>query len=148
METAFIVNSLARGHIEYFPELQERDCGEWSGQTLEQISEGYPSAWAAREADGFNFRPPGGENLADMLERVHVLLEDLYTADFDSVALVTHGVMSKVVLHYYLALDQATTVAVRHPNNLVYRLTFNTQDIETHYFLDGGEPQQGLLKQS
>ncbi|MEM7003459.1 MAG: histidine phosphatase family protein [Pseudomonadota bacterium] len=147
METAFIINSQIHSHIEYFDELQERDCGEWSGFTIEEISQQFPQAWRAREEDPFMFRPPGGENMQDMLERVYTLLEDLYVSSFHTVALVTHGVMSKVILKYFLDLAELQSSRVRHPNNLVYRLTFNAQDIETHHFLDGGEAQQGLLYQ-
>ena len=147
METAFIVNSHTQCPIEYFDELMERDCGEWSGRTIDEISDQYPQAWLEREQDPFYFRPPGGENLQDMLERAHEFLESLYASDFDQVALVTHGVMSKVILNYYLGLNEVQTNKIRHPNNLVYRLTFTAQNIETEHFLDGGTARSWLLYQ-
>ncbi|MEQ8692177.1 MAG: histidine phosphatase family protein [Pseudomonadales bacterium] len=145
METAFILNSMTKCAIEYFDELQERDCGDWSGMTIDEIEDAYPQAWQERESDPYNFRPPNGENLPDMLGRVREFLDELYASDFDSVGLVTHGVMSKVVLSYYLNLGEIETVRLRHPNDLLYRLTFNAQDMETHYFRDGGDAQPGLL---
>ena len=147
METAFLINSAVRSHIEMFDELMERDVGEWSALTIDEIAEQYPQLWAEREENPYRFRPPGGENMQDMLVRVHQLLEDLFVSNFESVALVTHGVMSKVVLKYYLDLGELEAARLRHPNNLVYRLTFNAEDIETHYFLDGQAPIAGLLHQ-
>ena len=146
-ETAFIINSHTKCAIEYFDELMERDCGDWSGMTIDEIAEQYPKAWAERDDDPYFFKPPGGENLRDMLERCHEFLESLYASEFEHVALVTHGVMSKVILQYYLGLNEVQTTKIRHPNNLVYRLTFTAQDIETEHFLDGGMPRPGLLYQ-
>ena len=145
-ETAFLLNSVVHSHIEYFEELMERDCGEWSGMTVEEIAGTFADQWRAREDDPYWFTPPQGECMNDMLLRVHQLLEDLYVSDFDSVALVTHGVMSKVILKYYLDLGELECARLRHPNDLVYRLTFNAKDIETHYFVDGGAAQPGLLR--
>lgn len=80
-----------------------------------------------------------------MLVRVHGVLDALYASDFDSVALVTHGVMSKVILKFYVDLSEVETGRLRHPNDLVYRLTFGAQEIETEYFIAGGPGQKGLL---
>ncbi|MFT7652618.1 MAG: broad specificity phosphatase PhoE [Limisphaerales bacterium] len=145
METAFIMNSLTQCNIEYFDELQERDSGVWSGMTVSEIAAQFPQAWATREDDPYNFRPPNGENLQDMLVRVHEILDALYASDFESVALVTHGVMSKVILKFYLDLNEVETGRLRHPNDLVYRLTFGAQEIETEHYIAGGPGQKGLL---
>lgn len=146
-ETAFIINSIVQSHIEYFEELMERDCGDWSAMTVDEITSTFPDEWRSREDDPYWFSPPGGECMNDMLLRVHQLLEDLYVSDFESVALVTHGVMSKVILKYYLELGELEAARLRHPNNLVYRLTFTPKEIETHYYIDGGQAQAGLLRE-
>ena len=144
-ETAYIVNSHTQVRMEFFEELMERDCGLWSGMAVTDVEARFPQAWAERELDAFNFRPPEGENLSDMLHRARGFLEELYVSKHESVGLVTHGVMSKVILNFFLSLSEAETVKVRHPNELVYRLTFNTNHVETHYFLEGGEANTGLL---
>ncbi len=147
-ETAYLVNSHTHAHIEYAEELMERDCGLWSGMTIAEIEETYPTGWHQRAVDPYWYQPPQGENLQDMLSRVHGFLDRLFDMQWDSIGMVTHGVMSKVILKFFLGLDEAECVRLRHPNDLVYRLTFNTQDIETHHFIAGGDAQQGLLKQS
>ena len=103
-------------------------------------------AWAERSADPYWFQPPGGENLEDMLERANMFLEELFDLDWNAVALVTHGVMSKVVLKFFLGLTEVETARLRHPNDLVYRLTFNAEDIETQHFVAGGDARTGLLR--
>ena len=144
-ETAFIVNSYVRADLHYADELMERDCGVWSGLLLEEIEQRFPDDWGAREKDPYWFQPPDGENLQDMLERVHEFLDSLFEEDLATVGLVTHGVMSRVILKFFLGLNEVECVRVRHPNDLLYRLTFNAQDIETHHFISGGDAQHGLL---
>ena len=145
-ETAYIVNSYTKAQIDYFDELMERDCGIWSGLTIDEVMEQFPKAWQEREEDPYNHRPPGGENLQDMLKRVHEFLDELFICGYDRIGVITHGVMSRVILKYYLNLSETEANRVRHPNDLVYRLTFNAQDIETHHWISGGEATIGLLQ--
>ncbi len=145
-ETAHLINSHTQCEISYFDQLMERDCGEWSGLTVEEIERMYPQAWAERESQPYHFQPPGGENMQDMLLRVRELLEELYIADVEDVALITHGVMSRVIVKYYLDLDEPQAAAVQHPNNLVYRLAFSAEEIDVAHYLDGQGPHTGLRK--
>jgi probable phosphoglycerate mutase len=143
-ETAAIVNAQLQAEVALFESLMERDVGRWSGLTVSEIEIKYPRAWAVRQADPYGFRPPDGENLDDMLERVQETLEEIYLSDPARVGIVTHGVMSKVILKYFLNLEPAETQAIRHPNNLVYRLTFHRNEIDTQHFLDGRPVSEGL----
>ncbi len=145
-ETAFIVNSYAKAVVTFESSLMERDCGEWSGQMLSEVEARYPQAWQARTDDPFQHRPPGGENLSDMQERVGTFLQSLYAIDCDVVGLVTHGVMSRVILMDLLGLNPLEAVRAYHPNDAFYRLSFRATEIETHYFKDGSGPQAGLLR--
>lgn len=145
-ETAYLINSYTKATIEFADELLERDCGEWSGMTINEIQERHPQAWARRLEDPYWYQPPQGESLQDMLLRAHSFLDDLFDSQWQSVALVTHGVMSKVILKFYLGLSDIECTRTRHPNDTVYRLTFTAEDIETHHFLRGGEPVPGLLR--
>ncbi len=144
-ETANLLNSHLRANIDYVDALMERDCGLWSGLTITEIEQDYPSDWQARGQNAYAHRPPQGENLHDMLLRVKDFLEDLFVVEWASVGLVTHGVMSKVILKYFLDLSELQCVSLRHPNDLVYRLQFFADRIEPSYFVDGGESRDGLL---
>ncbi|NKC01182.1 MAG: hypothetical protein GKR90_22165 [Pseudomonadales bacterium] len=146
LETAYIVNSYAKAELVTFDELMERDMGDWSGLTVADIETHFPQAWASRETDPHGFRPPNGENLPDMLHRVKPVLEEIFDSEYERLVIVTHGIMSKVILAHFLSLEPGETNDLRHPNNLVYRLTFHANAIETHHFLDGTEAREGLYR--
>ena len=143
-ETAHIVNSHVHARIEYVDELVERDCGEWAGMTLDEVEDKYGHEWMQLHADPYWTAPPEGESLQDMLMRVNGFLDGLFDEQWSSIGLVTHGVMSRVVLKFFLNLDELECAGLRHPNDLLYRLTFDEQGIETHHYLDGGAAQSGL----
>lgn len=146
LETAYIVNSYVKAEFLTFDELMERDVGDWSGLTVDDVEKHFPQGWTQRLDDPYGYRPPNGENLYDMSDRVRPVLDEIYASDYLSIAIVTHGVMSKVILQHYLDLSPVETSPIRHPNNLVYRLTFNSDGIETHHFLDGEDARRGLYK--
>jgi len=68
VETARIINSYVETRLEFFAEFMERDSGEWSGLTFADIRRRDPQGWLAREADEWSHRPPGGENLPDVID--------------------------------------------------------------------------------
>jgi broad specificity phosphatase PhoE len=133
--------------VSFHEALMERHSGEWEGMTLSDIRQRYPDDWRAREADPFFHRPPGGENLADMESRVAGLLDELRGRTTGSrIAVVTHGIMSRVILKGLLQLAPDEAAAVRHPNALFYRLEFAADTVRHGYFLDGEGPFEGLLR--
>jgi broad specificity phosphatase PhoE len=64
----------------------------------------------------------------------------------ERIAVVTHGIMSRVILKLLLDLDPAQAVTLRHPNALFYRLEFTPTRIRHSYFLEGEGPFEGLLR--
>jgi broad specificity phosphatase PhoE len=147
-ETAYIVNSYVRAAVDYADELLERDMGDWSGMTMDEVSESFPAAFRERQHNPFHFRPPGGENLQDMMERIGVFLDDVLAGAHEEVALVTHQVMSRVILGRLLNLDENGTSRVVHPNEVVYRVEFAADGVTTSHFLGGDGPRDGLLQHS
>lgn len=142
--------------VRYQDSLMERDCGLWSGLTLSEIEAAYPEEWRARSADPYFHRPPEGENLEDMEARVGSLLDALCTGSERRLALVTHGVMSRVIIRRLLDLAPQDAVEVRHPNELFYRVDVELPRIGSHgigrseaasaYFVSGRGPVAGLLR--
>lgn len=148
-DTAELVNAHLSVPVRFEAVLMERDCGVWSGLTLDEIERGWPEEWRARSADPYYHRPPEGENLVDMEARVSGLIDALLAGPERTLALVTHGVMSRVLVKRLLDLDPADAVLVRHPNELFYRLELGTHaDAASAYFLDGQGPTPGLLHQN
>jgi probable phosphoglycerate mutase len=144
-ETAYIINSYVRAPVEFNESLLERDVGLWSGLTVDELEEAFPQAWRSRLDDPFNHRPPEGESLADMSQRCAEFLEAMLTGPAMNVALVTHQVMSRVILGQLLALSEEETVQVIHPNEAFYRVSVD-ETRSVSYFLDGQGPFDGLLR--
>ena len=146
-ETAYIVNSYVRSQIEYVDALLERDVGHWSGLTVDEIEEAFPQGWRARLEDPYYHRPPEGENLADMAERCREFIDALFDDDSGTIALVTHQVMSRVILGRLLDLEPEETLRVLHPNDAVYELRLDRGRADVSHFRMGDGPFGGLLRQ-
>jgi broad specificity phosphatase PhoE len=144
-ETAALVNAHLSAPLRYEDALMERDCGEWSGLTMDEIAARYPDSWRVRSEDPYHHRPPGGENLEDMRERVRACLGDLLGGSARRLAVVTHGVMSRVIMQQVLDLTPELTATVRHPNELFYRLELRADGVRASHFLAGEGPLDGLL---
>jgi probable phosphoglycerate mutase len=144
-ETAYIINSYVRARVEFEEALLERDVGLWSGLTVDELEDAFPEAWRSRSEDPFNHRPPEGESLADMSERCADFLAAVLAGPAMNVALVTHQVMSRVLLGRLLNLSAEETVQVMHPNEAFYLVTV-AEAPSVSYFLDGQGPYSGLLR--
>jgi probable phosphoglycerate mutase len=145
-ETAYIINSYVRSELRYEEALLERDCGRWSGLSVDEIEDAFPGAWQRRLDDPFHHRPPEGENLADMGARCAGFLERLLEAPDARVALVTHQVMSRVILGALLDLDADTIVEVIHPNQALYQIDIGSEGVSVSHFVAGQGPAPGLLR--
>ena len=144
-ETVHLINSHTHAQIDYMDALMERDCGAWSGLTVEEVQSKYAQEWIQREQDPYNFQPPNGESMADMRRRIEEFLEDLLAIDWQSIGLVTHSVMSKVILQHFLDLSDIEATRISHPNDLVYQLSFYADRIDVAYHMPEIDEQDGLL---
>lgn len=144
--TAELVNAHLSVPVEFDEALMERDCGLWSGLTIDEIAARYADAWHGRLADPYHHRPPEGENLPDMERRVGSVLDALLGGPARRVALVTHGVMSRVIVKCLMNLDPAEASRVRHPNELCYRLELGGRSPIAVHFVEGVGPHAGLLR--
>ena len=91
-ETARIISELTGvGPVLTDPDLRERDVGEWSGLTRDEIEARFPGAYAAWREDP-NRPPPGGESNATILVRVEAALRRIAAAhDGGEVLAISHG---------------------------------------------------------
>jgi broad specificity phosphatase PhoE len=80
-----------------------------------------------------------------MRARVSDFLTGLLRRPEARLALVTHGIMSRVIIGQVLALTPDQTACIRHPNELFYRLEFHPRGVTSHHFLLGKGPFDGLL---
>ncbi len=144
-ETAFLLNSFLSAEISFEALLMERDCGHWSGLTLDEIKTQYPREWESRQQRPFEHCPPGGESTPDLIERIRPLLAQLVGRGAERIGLVTHGVTSRAILTELLGLQPAMAGRVRHPNEVFYRLEFTEQSVQPSHFVAGKGPVDGLL---
>jgi broad specificity phosphatase PhoE len=102
VQTAEIIGSRYGIHVARDPRLTDFDVGEWSGKNFDEVlrSEGYRAFVANPGAS----RIPGGESLDDVRRRavaaIGQALED--NPPGDSVAMVSHAGVIRVLLAHYL----------------------------------------------
>jgi alpha-ribazole phosphatase len=93
-----------------FRELRERSVGAWEGLTLEEIREQFPEEYGAWLEDMVNYRPPNGERLVDVQERVLPVYRQLVASHPNQqIAMLLHGGVNRVILAEALGM---------HPLNL------------------------------
>lgn len=117
-------------HVDVAPRFDDRlkECnvGEWEGQTIDAVRERDPDAWRTRADDLFNHRPPGGESLKDVEDRVAPFLRSILPLDADRVpapdrlAIVSHGLMTRVILRVVLGAHAVDVAHASTPNDGVY----------------------------
>lgn len=95
--------------------LLEVHYGAWQGQLLETLKVTDAEALAARRADPFQFRPPGGENYADLMQRTQDWLSTL-TRD---TVVATHGGITRTLRAHLLNLDPNKILDLEVPQDRV-----------------------------
>ncbi len=87
-------------------DLRERSVGKWEGLTAEEIKERFPGEYTAWRADLLNYRPPGGECLQDVRERILPVYRKLIGSHPDqAIALLLHGGVNRIIIADALGLD-------------------------------------------
>ena len=74
------------------PRLREINQGEWEGVLVDDIKARYADLWSQRTVDPAGVRPPGGETVSEVAERVYAALDEIARL-FPSghVLIVSHG---------------------------------------------------------
>lgn len=97
LETARTVAALlGLGEVAVEPGLRERDVGDWSGRTADEIEDLWPGAIGAWRAGRLD-RPPGGEHEPSFVRRVMTAVERLAAGDAGPLLVVTHGGVIRAV---------------------------------------------------
>ncbi len=85
--------------------LRERSVGDWEGMTVDEIKEHFPEEYAAWRADLLNYRPPNGECLIDVRDRILPEYRKLVASHPDQeIALLLHGGVNRIILSDALGL--------------------------------------------
>ena len=111
---------IARDGMIFDARLKEQSFGRFQGLTLAEIDAVEPGAWDRREADKWDWQPPGGESYARLDARVGAWLAERPTeAKF---IVVCHGVVSRVMRGRYAGLTPEATMALHERQDCIWRL--------------------------
>ena len=109
-------------------DLREIDRGAWARRTFEQLEADEPGAFAAWRAEPWTRRPPGGESMGDLSDRVLPVLDDLAREHGGGVvAVVAHSHVLRCALARALGRDDAMEQHV--PTGPVLRFTWKPRGI-------------------
>jgi broad specificity phosphatase PhoE len=87
-------------------QLRERSVGVWEGLTVDEIRERFPEEFLLWRADLLNYRPSGGECVADVRERIIPEYLRLVSAHpGQEIAMLLHGGVNRVIIAHVLGLD-------------------------------------------
>lgn len=81
--------------------LDEIDAGICDGRTYAEIAEEHPHEYAARQADKFNYRYPGGESYRDVIGRVEPILLEI-ERQRRPVLVIAHQAIVRILYAYFL----------------------------------------------
>jgi len=100
-ETADIINTHHNLPIERETRLRERSFGRFEGHTIAETREKFPELRQGYENDKLNFTIPDGESRLEFIQRVGIMLNDIYeNHPNQTVAVVSHGgVLGAMVSH-------------------------------------------------
>lgn len=134
-------NNRALCPIVKVPELREYDAGDWTGVSRKEIV----NDSVKLDMGNFNngFLPPNGESLNQVERRASEWLENniLYNKELEkfcthntsaNIAIFTHGMTIKCLLHYVMGFDKSFTYKINIDNTSVTRLIYN----KNGWFLD------------
>jgi probable phosphoglycerate mutase len=102
IETAQIVANKQRAGIQIKPNLREINLGDWDGIAMQEIREKYPDSWRKRGEQMDRYRPPNGENLQDLQDRVLTMVESIDFNQIQKALIVSHAGVNRVLLCHIL----------------------------------------------
>jgi broad specificity phosphatase PhoE len=111
--TAEAIAARAAAPLEVVEGLIEADIGLWTGLTWEEIEKRWPAEYRDFHDDAETNGYLGGENLAQVRQRILPTVEALVAAHpGETIAVVGHGVVNRVLLAHWLGLP------LRHARSL------------------------------
>jgi len=143
-QTADIINRHINLSMTLDDRIMEWDCGDWSGYMYSEVQVKWPGEWNALQEDRFNYRGPNCENYPDMIERSNPFLDEIQNRRENNIAIVSHGMIGKVMVAQLLGLSEKETLNVHQSNDLIFRVTLHDGTVEVSHFLGGEGPIPGL----
>ena len=143
-QTAEIINQRLNLPIQLDDRIMEWDCGDWSGHIYDEVAQRWPEEWAALEADRFNYRGPNCENYPDMIARAKPFLDEIRALPANRIAIVSHGMIGKVMVSILLGLTPDETLEIHQANDLVFAVSLAEDETNVVHYKAGEGPFAGL----
>ena len=143
-QTAEIVNRYLDLPVTFDERIMEWDCGDWSGHMYADIKKKWAEQWALWHADPFNYRGPNCENYPDMIARSTPFLDELRQHPAERIAIVSHGMIGRVMVSIMLEHDAAEMLSYGQDNAVIFRVMLNPDGTLVAHFVAGNGPHPGL----
>jgi broad specificity phosphatase PhoE len=149
-QTTAIIQRHVDVEVRFDARIMEWDCGDWSGYLYEDVKKQWPDEWAALEADRFNYRGPNCENYPDMIKRATPFVRELIAIPLDNVAIVSHGMIGRVMIGMLMGFTEAEMLGFAQPNHVVYRVgvpaySKSDRERELHHYVAAAGPFEGTV---
>lgn len=142
-QTAEIINKHLNLSIRFDERIKEWDCGDWSGHLFDEVRKKWPKEWQAFETDRFHYRGPNCENMPDMIARTQPFLSELTQHTATNIAIVSHGLIGKIMVSMLLKLDAQQTLEFGQSNDVILRVTIDNDQTTATHFINGKGPFDG-----
>lgn len=122
VETGSYFDELAY-HIKAMRMLNELGGGKYEGMTYDEIKNKHPKEFESRIKNKLTYRYPGvgGESYLDVLVRLRPVISEIERTT-DHLLIVSHRVVLRVLLAYFLNLDKSSIVDLDVPLHTLYCL--------------------------
>ncbi len=128
----------------YDSRIMEWDTGHWSGFMWEEIPKNWPLEYEAWKQDPFNFSELGCESYPDMIKRAKPFVEELILLKEDTVAVVSHGIIGKVMIGLLLNHNPNEMISYRQANDTIIKVVMSENEVKATHFIKGLGPYEGL----
>lgn len=150
-QTASIIQDFLPIEIEPVDELREVSFGDFEGNTVAELDEKFPGQWEKRQADKWNYRPPGGEANKDAVSRAQQVVQRIDDwSHSEPLLIVAHFAINRILLSLLAGLTTEETVKMNVAHCTIYRAmlqnhhwTLSYKDAESPH----GDFREGWIRQ-
>lgn len=143
-QTAEIINRYLDVPVTYDGRIKEWDCGDWSGHLYADVQKKWARQWQAYQANRFHYRGPNCENFPDMIRRARPFLDELLEQPAERVAIISHGMIGRVMVSLLLQLDETDVLSFGQDNDVVFHLAMSDSRVKATHFVAGDGPFEGF----
>jgi len=147
LQTALAIGKTTNIAVDTMEEFTDMNFGIWEGLALREVEERFPLDFSLWKLSPDKIRIESGETLAIVRDRISAGLANISYDREDTVVIVTHRVICKILILYALGLGNdhfwdmkydPGSISLLEYDNEMYTLIFNndTCHLDDHFYLD------------